>query len=85
MPSVQTKDSDTDMKHQNYFWLPYTVEFVARGTTLMHVKNISMKGYGVPEFTSKVSMSCDFGIKCKNLTYVNIIHFAWNMATLSVP
>ena len=42
MSSVQTKDSDTDMKHQNYFWLPYTVEFVARGTTVMHVENISM-------------------------------------------
>ena len=33
MPSMQTKDSDTDMKHQNYFWLPNTVEFVAQSTT----------------------------------------------------
>ena len=33
MPSVQTKDSDTDMKHPNYFWLPDTVEFVAQVTT----------------------------------------------------
>ena len=26
MTSAQTKDSDTDMKHQNYYWLPETDE-----------------------------------------------------------
>ena len=53
MPSVQTKYSDTDMKHQNYFWLPNTVEFVARGTTYacgkhFNVLTLPVRRYLVP-------------------------------------
>ena len=42
MPSMQTKDSYTDMKHQNYFWLPNTVEFVAQRTTYVCGKHFNV-------------------------------------------
>ena len=45
MTSVETKNflnGDTDMKHQNYFWLPNTVEFVAQGTTYAGGKHFNV-------------------------------------------
>ena len=64
MTSVQTKNSDTDMKHQNYFWLLDTVEFVAQSTTYACGKHFNVLNRfqtqskllgGPPEFHPKMS------------------------------